>query len=952
VIKPGDPSNSPLYQRIASPDKAVRMPLGGTPLPEETVTLIRTWIEQGAAGLPSAGAPVTATGAKHWAYIPPVRPAIPAVHNQAWVRNPIDAFILSRLEKEGLQPSHEASRETLIRRVSLDLIGIPPTPRETDEFLNDTRPDAYERLVERLLASPHYGERWAWPWLDLARYADTNGWEKDDRRSVWKYRDWVIDALNRDLPFDEFTIEQVAGDLLPNATTEQKIATGFNRNTLFNEEGGVDKDEELWVNLVDRVNTTSTTWLGSTIGCAQCHNHKFDPFTQKEYYQLMAFFSNSDYKEKDYGDTSHKYIEPILRLPTPEQEVRRNELQTKIDLLETKLKTQTPKLDAEQRHWEARMRSLEASWKPLEVTSARSLAGSKLERQPDGSWLVSGENPATDSYVIEVRAARPESLTAIRIEGLPDASLPRGGPGRDVYGNFSLTSVRVEAVSSSGETEPVAISQAKSDDGHVKSKKGKDKADKALWEVDESRDEKRLPRQLVLALGKRLDRGSGVLRITLVHASEFSGQGMGRFRLSATNTRAPLEAVQVPAELRPVLAIGPPTRTAKQASDLSMAFRKVAPSLDASRADLERLQDSLDSLGIVTTLVMGDRPTTEKLSTTIRIRGSFLSPGETVYAGTPAALNAWPEGLPKNRLGLAKWLVSRDNPLTSRVAVNRFWEQYFGHGIVETSEDFGAQGGRPMHPELLDWLAVEFMDRGWSQKAIHRLIVTSATYRQDSHVTPELEQRDPYNRLLARGPRFTVEAEMVRDIVLSASGLLSPKIGGPSVFPFQPEGVWDMPYNDDKWTISKGEDRYRRGLYTFIRRTSPFPSMTVFDAPSRETCTVRRLRTDTPLQALTTLNDPVFVEAAGALAKRVIDEAGPAPAGRAALAFRLCTGRQPKPDELNAIVQNYESQREGFRQHPELAARVAGSGAKDADMAAWIMISNALLNLDETVTKE
>jgi hypothetical protein len=950
VIKPGDPSNSPLYQRIASPDKVLRMPLGGDALPEETVALIRNWIEHGAAGLPSPGGPVAGAAAKHWAYIVPVRPAIPVVHNQAWVRNPVDAFILSRLEKEGLQPSHEASRETLIRRVSLDLIGIPPTPKEIDEFVSDARPDAYERLVERLLASPHYGERWAWPWLDLARYADTNGWEKDRRRSMWKYRDWVIDALNQDMPFDEFTIEQLAGDLLPNATTAQKIASGFNRNTLFNEEGGVDKDEEQWVNLVDRVNTTATAWLGSTIGCAQCHNHKFDPFTQKEYYQLLAFFNNSDYKEKAYGDTSHKYIEPILSLPTPEQEVRRNELQTKIDLLETKLKTQTPKLDAEQRHWEARMRSLEASWKPLEVTSARSVAGSNLERQGDGSWLASGENPATDSYVIEVRAVRPERLTAIRVEALPDPSLPRGGPGRDVYGNFSLTAVRVEAVSSSGETEPVAISQAKSDNGHVKSKK--DKADAPLWDVDASRDEKRLPRQLVLAFGTRLARGSGVLRITLVHGSEFSGQGMGRFRLSATNARAPLETVQIPAELRPVFVIAPPARTAKQSSDLSEAFRKVAPSLQASRTDLDRLQDSLDSLGIVTTLVMGDRPTTETLSTKIRNRGSYLSPGETVYAGTPAALNPWPEGLPKNRMGLARWLVSRDNPLTSRVAVNRIWEQYFGHGIVETSEDFGAQGDRPTHPELLDWLAVAFMDRGWSQKAIHRLIVTSATYRQDSRVTPELDQRDPYNRLLARGPRFTVEAEMVRDIVLSASGLLSPKIGGPSVFPYQPEGVWDMPYNDDKWTMSKGEDRYRRGLYTFIRRTSPFPSMTVFDAPSRETCTVRRLRTDTPLQALTTLNDPVFFEAAGALAKRVVDEGGPAPAGRAALAFRLCTGRKPKPDELNAIVQNYESQRESFRQHPNLAAKVAGPESKDADMAAWIMISNGLLNLDETVTKE
>jgi len=945
VIKSGDAANSPLYQRIVSADKAVRMPLGGTALSEDSVALVRAWIEGGAPGLPSASA---RTG-KHWAYIPPVRPAVPAVHNQAWVRNPIDAFILARLEKEGLQPSPEASRETLIRRVSLDLIGIPPTPKETDDFLNDTHPDAYERLVERLLASPHYGERWARPWLDLARYADTNGWEKDDRRSIWKYRDWVIDALNRDLPFDEFTIEQLAGDLLPHATTEQRIATGFNRNTLFNEEGGVDKDEEFWVNLVDRVNTTTTAWLGSTIGCSQCHNHKFDPFTQKEYYQLMAFFSNSDYKEKDYGDTSHKYVEPLLSLPTPEQAVRRDELQSKIDLLETKLKTQTPRLDAEQRHWEARMRAQEASWKALEISSARSLAGTKLERQADGSWLASGENPATDTYVLEVRAAHPEKLSAIRIEALPDSRLPRGGPGRDAYGNFSLTKVRVEAVSS-GQAEPVAIAQAKSDNGRMKSKK--EKPDAPVWEVDASREDKRVARRLVLTLGKRLDHSADTLRITLVHGSEFSGQGMGRFRLSATSGRTPVDSLQVPAELRPVFEMKPEARSAKQASDLSKAFRKVAPSLNASRADLERLQDELDSLGIVTTLVMGDRATNEQLSAKMRIRGSFLSPGETVYAGTPAALNAWPEGLPKNRLGLAKWMVSRDNPLTSRVAVNRFWEQYFGHGIVETSEDFGKQGDRPTHPELLDWLAVEFMDRGWSQKAIHRLIVTSATYRQDSRVTPELEQRDPYNRLLARGPRFTVEAEMVRDIVLSASGLLSLKIGGPSVFPYQPGGVWDMPYNDDKWTMSKGEDRYRRGLYTFMRRTAPFPSMSVFDAPSRETCTVRRLRTDTPLQALTTLNDPVFVEAAGALAKRVIDEAGPAPENRAALAFRLCTGRKPKPNELTAIVQNYESQREGFERHPERAAKVAGAGAKDADMAAWIMVSNAILNLDETVTKE
>jgi uncharacterized protein DUF1553/uncharacterized protein DUF1549/cytochrome c len=947
VIVPGDSQHSRLIHRVSGMDGEPRMPFGRKPLEPEQIALLSRWIDQGAEW-PDSAETADASVAKHWAYIKPVRPAVPEVRKKSWVRNPIDAFVVARLEAEGLQPSTEASRETLIRRVSLDLIGLPPTLKEIDDFVSDQRPDAYERLVDRLLANPHYGERWARPWLDLARYADTNGYEKDRRRSIWKYRDWVIDALNRDMPFDEFTIEQLAGDLLPNATNEQKIATGFNRNTLFNEEGGVDKDEELWVNLIDRVNTTATTWLGSTLACAQCHNHKFDPFTQKEYYQFLAFFNNPEYNEKPYGDTSHKYIEPQLSLPTPEQQERRDELQKQIDALEARLKTQTPELDAQQRAWEAAIERLESSWKPLEVRSARSLVGSKLERKPDGSWLVGGENPATDSYVIEAPAPDQARITAIRVEALPDASLPRGGPGRDVYGNFTLTNVRVESVSLSGETHLVAIGQPKADDGEVKS--DKDKPDTPLWAVDASREDKRLPRQLVLPFGKPLEKSSDGLRITLIHASEFIGQGMGRFRISATAADAPEKMVQIPARLRPVAAMEPEKRTSKQAEELSKAFREVAASLKADRDELKRLQKDLDSLGIVSTLVMGDRPSAEPLSAQIRIRGSFLSPGEIVTAGTPAALNPWPEGLPKNRLGLAKWLVSRDNPLTARVALNRIWEQYFSHGIVETSEDFGAQGERPSHPKLLDWLAVEFMEKGWSEKTIHRLIVTSSTYRQDSRVTPELNERDPYNRLLARGPRFRVEAEMVRDVVLAASGLLSPRIGGPSVFPYQPEGVWDLPYNDDKWKMSQGEDRYRRGLYTFVRRTSPYPSMTVFDAPSREFCTVRRVRTNTPLQALTTLNDPVFFEAAQALAKRIMQQAGPAPADRATLAFRLCTGRKPKPNELREILESYDKNLKTFRQHPELAAKV--DGTNDSGAAAWTIVSNSLLNLDETVTKE
>ncbi len=946
VILPGDSKTSRLIHRISGMDGEPRMPFGKKPLAEEQIAILKRWIDSGAKW-PDSAETADAGVTKHWAYVRPVRPAVPAVQKDGWVRNPIDAFVLSRLEKEGLSPSPDASRERLIRRVSLDLIGLPPSPKEIDEFLADKRPDAYERLVDRLLASPHYGERWARLWLDLARYADTNGYEKDDRRSIWKYRDWVIEALNRDMPFDEFTVEQVAGDLLPNATIDQKIATGFNRNTLFNEEGGVDKDEELWLNLIDRVNTTATVWLGSTLACAQCHNHKFDPFTQKEYYQFLAFFSNSAYQEKNYGDTSHKYIEPILRLPTPEQRSRRDEIQNRIDLLETRLKTQTPELDAEQKRWEAKMKSIESSWAPLDVIAAKSLMGSTLERRPDGSWLASGQNPATDAYVIDAHLQAHAPVTAIRIETQPDPSLPHGGPGRDVYGNFALTDVRLRIVPESGEEQPVTFAKIKADDGKLRSKK--DKPDKELWSVDASREAKRLPRQLVLTLAKPLVMSSGKLRVTLVFGSEYSGQGIGRFHISVTSAEAAERIVEIPAELRPVFNTPSEKRNEKQASDLADAFREVASSLDADRKELTKLRKDLDALRIPSTLIMGDRVTKDPLSAKMRIRGSFLSPGDTVYADAPSALNPWPAGETKNRLGLARWLVSKENPLTARVVMNRLWEQYFGRGIVETSEDFGSQGARPTHPELLDWLAVEFMDHGWSQKAINRLIVTSSTYRQDSRVTPELNERDPYNLLLARGPRFRVEAEMVRDVVLSASGLLSPKIGGPSVFPYQPEGIWDMPYNDDQWTISEGEDRFRRGLYTFMRRTAPYPSMAVFDAPSREFCTVRRIRTNTPLQALTTLNDPVFFEAARALANRIAREAGPEPHDRTRLAFRLCTGRWPKPNELNEIVRSYEKDLDAFRKEPD---RVAKIGSPSPEMAAWTVISNSLLNLDETVTKE
>ncbi len=942
-ILPGKSGESLLLRRLTGEDKGARMPLGGAPLPPDKIALIRRWIDQGAQWPEEA--PAAKTTSKHWAYVKPVAPPVPAVADAKWVRNPIDNFVLARLEREKLSPSPEASKETLIRRLSLDLTGLPPSIAEVSEFVSDQSSGAYTKLVERLLASPHYGERWARPWLDMARYADTNGYEADRRRTIWKYRDWVIQAFNRDMPFDEFTIEQIAGDMLPHPSNDQLIATGFHRNTMFNEEGGVDKEEAHWTNLVDRVNTTATVWLGSTIACAQCHNHKFDPFTQREYYQLLAFFDNGAFTVKTYGDTSNKYIEPQLEMPTPEQEARRVKLNAEIGELETRIKTQTPELDAEQAQWERAVHQASSEWQTLAPAKVASSGGSTLTPQQDHSILAGGSNPAEDTYTIEAKLPAGR-ITAVRLETLPHKTLPRGGPGRDAYGNFFLSEVALEM-----EGNELRIKKAVPDDGRMNDKKFDQ-----LWAVDASRDEERLPRQLVLLLDTPAE-GGGTLRVYLRHRSEFGGQSVGHFRLSVTSSQQPDQIVKISARLRPVLEIDPGARTEKQKNDLAEYFRANAPSLKAARDRLKKLHEERDDLGIVSTLILRERDSFDRPSTFMRSRGEFLSKGDRVWAGVPAVLHPMPQDAMPNRLGLAKWLVSPENPLTARVTVNRIWELYFGRGLVETSEDFGTQGERPTHPELLDWLATQFMEQKWSLKAMDRLIVNSSTYRQSSRVAPELVERDPYNRLLARGPRFRVEAEMIRDIALSASGLLSPKIGGPSVFPYQPDGIWDLPYNDDKWEESKGEDQYRRGLYTFARRTAPYPSFLTFDSTSREFCTVRRVRTNTPLQALTALNDPAFFEAAQALARRIIREAPqPDVKSRAVYGFKLCVSRAPKAGELDRILSWYKKERQYFEKHPGDAAKVAAfsqDGNGDAaGQAAWTMVSNVLLNLDETITKE
>ena len=968
AIVPGNSDRSLLVRRVLGLDDEERMPKDGDPLPAEQIARLRAWIDQGAAWPATENektepAPAQEADPEHWAYRTPHRPSLPEVRAAQWVKNPIDRFVLAKLEKEGLAPSREASLETLVRRVSLDLVGLPPSTQEMDDVLAAAKRDgvdaAYAALVDRLLASPHYGERWARPWLDLARYADSHGFEKDLPRVMWKYRDWVIDAFNQDMPFDRFTIEQVAGDMLPNATREQIIASGFHRNAMTNEEGGIDPEEAHHEVLVDRVNTTATVWLGTTLACAQCHNHKYDPFTQKDYYRMMAFFTNTDYEVRKLGDGT-KFSETMIDVPTPEQEAQRKTIQAEIDRVNEELKTQTPALDRAQVLWEASMRrEAAARWSTLTPQHLTATGGAVLNASPDGSIVASGPNPASVVYNVEAVPAVPR-ITAVRLEALPDPSLPKGGPGRDIYGNFQLNGVQLLA----GESE-LAIKNIRSDDGGASLDSffpktlSRDVYAPRGWRIDASREDPRLPRQVVFSLATPLHVAPGTrLTVRLKHQHTVVGQAIGRFRLSVTGTTAPQRIVEVPARLRPVLAIPLSERTEQQRKDIAALHRSVAAALKPARDKLASLQKELRTLNIPTALVMQERSTYERPSSFVRRRGSFLDKGERVYADVPEVLERLPEDQMPNRLGLAHWLADENNPLTGRVAVNRAWEQFFGRGIVETSEDFGTQGSPPSHPELLDWLTTEFVQKGWHLKALHKLIVSSATYRQSSAAAPALVERDPYNRLLARGARFRMEAEMVRDTVLAVSGLLSPRVGGPSVFPPQPDGIWDIPYSSEKWVMSEGEDKYRRGLYTFIRRSAAYPSFMTFDATSREFCTVRRVRTNTPLQALTTLNDEAFFEAAQALAARVVRETpnANAPANRAAYAFRLVTSRTPSATEIERIVASYQKQADRFRTEPEAAARVirgnAVGGVETADQAGWTLVANSLLNLDEVLTKQ
>jgi mono/diheme cytochrome c family protein len=937
LLVPGKSSDSILIQRLVTTDEDEVMPPKGERLTAEQIALIRAWIDQGAVWPEGKAAPK-----KHWAYEKPVRPALPAVAHRSWPQGGIDYFILERLEREKLRPSPEAARATLIRRVSLDLVGLPPSLDEVDNFLNDPSPRAYETVVDRLLSSPQYGARWARLWLDLARYADTQGYEKDDRRNMWPFRDWVIEALNRDLPFDRFTIEQIAGDLLPNATRDQKVATGFHRNTLTNTEGGTDDEEFRHEAVVDRVNTTMSVWMGSTFNCSQCHNHKYDPFTMRDYYQFYALLNQT-------ADADRPDETPILKVPSPEQEAEAARLQKAIAKAEKEYIVQTPELSVARTKWEEATRAELAAWPVLDVVEMRSAGGATFTNTNDHSIIVGGTNTPNDVYTIVARTSL-KHLSAVRLEVMPDASLPKKSLGRHSNGSFVLTGFEVSVAE-----EPIVLAKAEADysqDKYNVTNLISGIKTNAGWATSSGEEKGRVERVAWFTARDRTELPEGAtITITLRHNSKYPEANLGRFRLSATGMEKVAPPPKIPEKIRNILAAASPDE--KDTKELDKYFRSVAPELKKVRDNLANLRKSEGELdrAIARTAVM--EAVENPRDTYMLIRGGFLSKGEKVEPGVPGIFGGRPD--PKlSRLDLARWLVSDDNPMTARVMVNRLWEQYFGIGIVETSEDFGTQGEPPSHPALLDWLATEFMRQGWSLKALHKTIVMSATYRQDSKASPELIQRDPYNRLLARGPRLRLEAEMIRDQALAISGLLSKKMGGPSVFPPQPDGLWQVVYSGDKWETSKGDDRYRRGIYTFWRRTSPHPAMTTFDAPSREFCVLKRSRSNTPLQALNLLNDPAYIEAAQALARRIVTQGGGTEQERVAYGLRLCLARHAWKPEIERLVSLYHEQLKHFGNDSAAARKMAGEKCKAdeaASLAAWTVVANVLLNLDELITK-
>ncbi len=979
AIVPGSIAKSELCARI-SEHGALMMPpaSSGKTLTPAQVAILKRWVAGGAHYSP------------HWAFVPPKRPLLPAVKLTGWVRSPIDRFILAKLESRGLKPSPEADRLQLLRRATLDLTGLPPTLQEQETYLTDKSATAYEKLIDRLLASKHFGERMALTWLDLARYADTHGYHIDSGRDMWPWRNWVIDAYNHNMPYDQFVTEQLAGDLLPKATLSQKIATGFNRNHPINFEGGAIPEEYAAAYIFDRIDTTATAFMGLTMRCGQCHDHKYDPVSQKDYYKFFAFFHNVPENGLD-GQAGN--AAPFLKAPTPEQQAKLTSLTDQATKLEADAKSRAAEIAPEQAAWEAKMvanasalpevtAGIEARFKLDEGVgtdlkdSAGKLAVAHIDGKPIWGKGLSGNALTLDgstsaainglnfdrnnafSYGAWVYPTDAGSLTVI--SHMDDKTGIRGWDlfmqNGTVFAHFihewetSVLRVNTKATLPLNKWTHLFVTY----DGSSKA------AGISIYVNGQSAE-----------LMRTHDTLNGTLLVdTPAHigrrnpAAPFKGMLQDVRVYSRLLSATEVGSIVSLGPIRDALAKSAEKRTPEQAEALARYYRE---SVDAryrgiteELAKVQKEKSELDA-AIPTTMVMQEME--KPRDTFVLVRGQYDKPSDKVSAGTPDFLPPLPANLTANRLGLAKWLTSPTHPLTARVAVNRLWQQVFGSGIVRTPENFGVQGDRPTHPEMLDWLATEFVRTGWDQKRLIKMLVTSATYRQSAKTTAAMQELDPENRLLGRSPRYRLPAEFVRDQALAAGGLLVPTIGGPSVKPYQPAGLWEElafggGFSQQKYVQDHGENLYRRSMYTFWKRTCPPATLQTFDAPEREFCIVRRSTTDTPLQALALMNDPTYVESARKMAERLFAEAGPTAAAKLDLAFRLTVCRHPRPAEAKLMMGVYTQQLARFRKDAESAHKLLSVGEAmhnehldQAELAAWTSVCSAILNLDETITR-
>jgi len=969
----GKSAESILVQVLANTHADIAaMPKKKEKFTPEQIGLVRAWIDQGAKWEGSV-AKSYSYNTNHWAFKIPGHHAAPAGSNKKWPRTPIDNFILAKLDTEKLKPSSEADKITLLRRLSLDLVGLPPTPEEVDAFVADKSSDAYTKQVERLLASPHYGEKWGRFWLDAARYADSDGFEKDKTRNVWFYRDWVVKAFNDDLSYDQFVTKQLAGDLLPNATQDDIVATGFLRNSMINEEGGIDPEQFRMESMFDRMDAIGKSVLGLTIQCAQCHDHKFDPISQQEYFSLFAYLNN---------DHEAKRI-----VYSPDQQMRVANISREISDLESGLRHRTPDWEERLARWEDSVKTNQPEWMVIRpVVEDITTGGQKFLPQPDGSFLAQGYAVGKSGPHFWLTNDL-QGITAFRFELLTDPNLPCNGPGRSLKGIGALTEFTVDAspLDTTNKTRLKFIN-ATADFSMPKSLLTPEHFDKAMsnrvvgpvtyaidddestaWGIDAGAGRRNTDRVAVFQCDQPAGLAGGTvwdIRVIQRHGGPINDAHMnynlGRFRISVTTNAGPIVADNVPKRVRDILAIPREKRSPHQIAAIFRHWRTLQSEFAETNERIEKLWAQWPEGETQLTLMARDEPRETRLLK----RGDFLKPGNPVQAGTPAFLHPLPPNADGSRLTLAHWLMDKKSPTTARSFVNRVWQCYFGAGLLEASEDFGTRAELPSHPELLDWLATEFMDSGWSIKKLHRLIVNSATYRQSSRVTPELYARDPFNRLLARGPRFRVEGEIVRDIALTSSGLLNPALGGHSVFPPAPEFLFQPPvsYGPKDWPVSTGPERYRRSLYIFRFRSVPYPVLQTFDAPNGDFSCVRRGRSNTPLQALVSLNETTFMECAQALARKTLTEGGKTDVDKINFAFRRALSRPPTDSERKELLALLEKQKDyigsGWVNATELttgkniAPEKLPQGATPTQLAAYTVVSRVLLNLDETITKE